>query len=220
MARSPKTAVGGLREACVREALIIIKESGVEALSLRDVARRLEVSHQAPYKHFPSRDHLLAEIVSRAYHDFAAYLDARTQSGNPVEDLGAMGRAYLEYALQYPLYYRLMFGTPLPDPANHPEMMRSARHAFSLLRDCLSRMPLQLVDEPSRLALELDALFVWSTMHGISSILQAHALETLDLPAEVLSGAPEHTLKRIGFALGVETSEEDDLLKPMPVCPT
>ncbi|MCG8692745.1 MAG: TetR/AcrR family transcriptional regulator, partial [Minwuiales bacterium] len=64
-----------LREACVREALAIIDTSGVEELSLREVARRLGVSHQAPYRHFPSRDHILAEIVTRAFESFARYLD-------------------------------------------------------------------------------------------------------------------------------------------------
>ena len=56
-----------MREACVEEALAIVGEAGLEALSLREVARRLHVSHQAPYKHFPSRDHILAEVVGRAF---------------------------------------------------------------------------------------------------------------------------------------------------------
>jgi AcrR family transcriptional regulator len=51
---------GDLREACVKQALEIIAKGGIDSLSLRDVARRLGVSHQAPYKHFPSRDHILA----------------------------------------------------------------------------------------------------------------------------------------------------------------
>ena len=63
--RSSKS--GDLREACVKEALAIIAEGGIDSLSLRDVARRLGVSHQAPYKHFPSRDHILAEVVGRRF---------------------------------------------------------------------------------------------------------------------------------------------------------
>jgi len=50
---SGKGKPGDLREACIREALAIIEVGGVESLSLREVARRLGVSHQAPYKHFP-----------------------------------------------------------------------------------------------------------------------------------------------------------------------
>ena len=90
--------------------MAIIGETGIEELSLRDVARRLGVSHQAPYKHFPSRDHLLAEIVSRAFAAFAQHLDARPRSQNPHEDLAAMGRAYLDYAREHPFHYPLMPG--------------------------------------------------------------------------------------------------------------
>jgi len=61
---------------------------GWEALSLRDVAQRLGVSHQAPYKHFPSRDHILAGIVGRAYEEFAGELDRRARSEDHFEDLG------------------------------------------------------------------------------------------------------------------------------------
>ncbi len=56
-----------LREACVVAALEVIAERGIEALGLRDAARRLGVSHQAPYKHHPIRDHLRAEVMRRMH---------------------------------------------------------------------------------------------------------------------------------------------------------
>ena len=66
-----------LKEACVRAAREVIAEHGIEQLSLREVSRRLGVSHQAPYKHYPSRDHLLAEVMRRCFQDFTVALDAR-----------------------------------------------------------------------------------------------------------------------------------------------
>ena len=54
-----------LKEACIQAAREVIAEQGTEGLSLRDVARKLGVSHQAPYRHYPSRDHLLAAIMQR-----------------------------------------------------------------------------------------------------------------------------------------------------------
>ena len=202
--KQPRAKTRNLRESCVLEAMAIIGETGIEELSLRDVARRLGVSHQAPYKHFPSRDHLLAEIVSRAFAAFAQHLDARRRSQNPREDLAAMGRAYLDYALEHPLHYRLMFGTPLPDPHQHPEMMRSAQHAFSLLCDCLTQMFADAGHASAKSAVELDALFVWSTMHGLASILQTSAIRTLALPSAVLAATASHTLQRIGVALSTD----------------
>ncbi len=192
----------------MREALAIIEEAGVEALSLRDVARRLGVSHQAPYKHFPSRDHLLAEIVARAFAAFARHLDARPRSEDPHQDLAAMGRAYLRYATEHPLQYRLMFGTPLPDPDQHPEMMRSAQHAFSLLRGCLVRMEGGRERDGATGAADLDALFVWSTMHGLASILHSCALDRLELPQGVLAAAVPNALRRIGAALSAPVAEK------------
>ena len=196
-----KTTSRNLREACIQEALGIIETSGVEQLSLREVARRLNVSHQAPYKHFASRDHILAEIVGRAYASFAAYLEKRPRTGEPHEDLAAMGRAYFSYAASHPLQYRLMFGTPLPDPRRHPEMMRQARHAFSLLRDGIARLPeVDGRDGPDQ-QIDLDALFIWSTIHGLASILQSDALGTLGLSEAGLRQAPGHALQRISRAM-------------------
>lgn len=189
-----------LREACITEALSIIETSGIEHLSLREVSRRLGVSHQAPYKHFPSRDHILAEVVKRSFEDFAHYLDTRPQNDDPHHNLESMGRTYLQYAIDHPLQYRLMFGTPLPDVQAHPEMMHSAQHTFALLRDCLSQMSLKTTTE-------LDALFVWSVMHGLASLLQTQTMDTLALPQDVLDKAVQHVLLRIG--MGLSTSPED-----------
>jgi AcrR family transcriptional regulator len=197
-----------LPERCVHAARAIIDAQGVEALSLREVARRLGVSHQAPYKHFASRDHLLAEVVRRAFEAFARHLDARPAGATADEDLGAMGRAYLAYAHAHPLQYRLMFGTPLPDPAEHPAMMASARHAFALLRDGLARMHAEAGRTPPHDAVDQDALFVWGTLHGLASVRHAPALGTLELSAPVLAGAEARALAGIGVALAAGASDD------------
>lgn len=192
---------GGLREACVREALAVIEAEGVEALSLREVARRLGVSHQAPYRHFPSRDHILAEVVARAYDGFARFLEERAGEAAGRGDLEPMGRAYLEFAEARPLQYRLMFATALPEPAAHPEMMARARRAFDMLRDALRRHRATSGDAPDEDGLLLDALFVWSALHGAASIPRADAVRTLGLPPALLARAGENALRRIGTGI-------------------
>lgn len=187
-----------LREACVKEALAIIANGGIDSLSLRDVARRLGVSHQAPYKHFPSRDHILAEVVGRAYASFAAHLEKRPRSDDPYIDLGNLGRSYLDYARKHPLHYQLMFGTPLPNPAEHPEMIAKADHAFATLRETISKLPRSISQED----VDLDALFTWSVVHGLASILQTRATQQLGLRKATITEATAHTLGRIADALG------------------
>jgi AcrR family transcriptional regulator len=192
-----------LREACLAEALAIINTDGVEKLSLRDVARRLGVSHQAPYRHFDSRDHLLAEIVRRAYADFAAALRAAPHTDDAVADALAMGYAYVGFALAEPLKYRLMFGGSLPDPYAHPEMMYGARDAFEVLRTALKRVPEARGETPQPVAIDCDALFAWSSLHGVVSLLRTDAMGTLDLAPGAREAFVMQALQKIGIGLGI-----------------
>jgi AcrR family transcriptional regulator len=196
MARKPAPPKE-LREACIEEALAIIERDGVEALSLREVARRLGVSHQAPYKHYPSRDHLLAEVVRRAFVAFAEHLDARPRQTDPFADLHAMGRAYLDYAMRHPLQYRLIFGTPLPDPKAHPEMMTRGRYAFALLEKAVAALEWARPDAARPADPRLDALHVWALLHGLASIAQTSALRSLRLPKPVMTAMHEHAMARM-----------------------
>jgi AcrR family transcriptional regulator len=197
-----KRPITNLKDACLVEALAIIEADGVEKLSLREVARRLGVSHQAPYKHFQSRDHILAGVVARVFAGFAAYLDSAPRSPDPDHDMAEMGRSYLAYAAQHPLQYRLMFGTPLPDGAAHPEMMAQAQHAFALLRAALRRRAAArgVVLDPRQET--LDALFIWSGLHGLASIQSSSVSKTLAIEPDVMAQSGLHLLLRFGAALG------------------
>jgi AcrR family transcriptional regulator len=174
-------------------------EHGIEQLSLRDVARRLGVSHQAPYKHYPSRDHLLAEVIRRCFENFARDLDAREHHDDPEADLESMGRRYLAYAASHPLEYRLMFGTPWPEPAVHVGLVKDAVHAFDVLRGVLRR--LHGDDAKQRTLVDLDAMFIWSTMHGLASISQANVMEQLQLAPKVSAQAAGHIMKMMSLAM-------------------
>lgn len=188
-----------LKEACVQAAREVIAEHGVERLSLRDVARRLGVSHQAPYKHYLSRDHLLAEVIRRCFASFARHLDARPHHDDPQVDLAALGRRYLEYAGAHPLEYRLMFGTPWPEPAVHRGLVKDAVHAFDVLRKVLRRMH---ADGPTqRAVVDLDAMFIWSTMHGLASISQSNVMDQLALAPKVKAQTGDHVMKMLSLAM-------------------
>lgn len=203
MVRTQKTVGIDLREACLAEAIAIINTAGVEKLSLREVARRLGVSHQAPYRHFSSRDHLLAEIVRRAYADFAAALRSPPVTDDPASDALAMGFAYVRFALTEPLKYRLMFGGSLPEPHAHPEMMLGARDSFDVLRSSLTRVAEARGETPSRETIDSESLFAWSSLHGVVSLMRTDAMGTLDLAQGARDAFVMHALQKIGAALGI-----------------
>ena len=195
----PPEAPLELRDACIVAAQEVIAERGIENLSLRDVARKLGVSHQAPYKHYPSRDHLLAEVMRRCFQHFAAHLDARPRFDDPEQDLESLGVQYLGYAHQHPLEYRLMFSTTWPNSAEQLDLASDATHAFDVLRGVLRRMH---GDSPeTREAVELDALYIWSTVHGLAGVMNGQCIGLIDLKANVLKHAVRHAMQRMGLGL-------------------
>ena len=188
-----------LKDACIEAAQAVIAEHGIEKLSLRDVARRLNVSHQAPYKHYPSRDHLLAEVIRRCFRRFTVALNSRNRSDDPIEDMRALGTSYLSFALQNPLEYRLMFGTPWPQVQVSPELVIDCQHSFNVLREALT--PLYAGTGAEADVIDADAMFVWSSMHGLATILQSQVMQHLDLKPDVIQHAAENVMQMIDVAL-------------------
>lgn len=191
-----------MKEACVRAAHDVIAERGVEQLSLREVARRLGVSHQAPYRHFASRDHLLAEVMRRCFEEFARDLDQRERSEDPALELHSLGQRYLAFAASHPLEYRLMFGTPWPEPASHPDLVRDASHAFDVLRDVLRRIYGN--DRSVRERIDLQAMFIWSTMHGLAGARESKVIDFLKLAPKVSGKAVDHAMQMVRNAISTD----------------
>lgn len=202
-----------LREACLSEAVRTIEKDGIEGLSLRKIARGLGVSHQAPYKHFRSREHLLAEVVAEAFADFADFLDHKTKASSIEDDLLAMGLAYIEFALTNPLKYRLMFSTALPDRSEHPVMLERAERSYLLLKACLSRLEYARRPEIDDAMLERDAMLILTLVHGLVTALKSDAFDTMPISNQARESAIAHTLARIGTILGGPVPTETEMAR-------
>ncbi len=194
-----------LKEACLRAAREAIAEHGVEQLSLREVARRLGVSHQAPYRHYPSRDHLLVAVMRCCFRDFAAFLDDRGSHADPRQDLGALGARYLAYAAGHPVEYRLMFGTPWPAVGEGLGLAADAIHAFDVLRRVLRRLHADADPAATpavlRSRVDLDAMVIWANMHGMATLTQSSVMAHLALAPQVEAGAAAHMFTMLSVAL-------------------
>jgi AcrR family transcriptional regulator len=183
-----------LKELCAVTAYALIADHGIERLSIREVARRLNISHQAPYKHYPTKDHLLAEVMRRCFERFRKHLDQDTSTDEPGQDLATIGRRYLEFASTYPLEYQLMFSTPWPSAKEHAALLSDANHAFDVLRKAFIRLHGNSKKQAATDAVELNALYVWSCMHGIAGLMQSNVLKNLALRRDVLDNAVQHMM--------------------------
>jgi AcrR family transcriptional regulator len=102
---------GDLANALVEVATAIISEVGIENLSLREVARRAGVSPGAPFRHFPTREALLAAIAGRAMQRLVEAVDAglvTADADDPLAGIEAVGLAYLEWVRANPTHFAVI----------------------------------------------------------------------------------------------------------------
>lgn len=155
-----------LRTRILATARQLLDEGGVAALSLREVARRAGVTHQAPYHHFGDRESIVAELVTAGFQALAARLAAVNDAAPgtpPAQTLERSGLAYVGFALDEPGVFRVMFRPELCDPARFPR----AREAGDQAHGELQRM-VRLVhgrDDEGR------AVACWSLVHGLACLL-------------------------------------------------
>src|SRR6478752_135745 len=106
---------GDLRRAIVQAALEILRETQSLEFSLRELARRAGVSHNAPYKHFADKRELLAAVSAAGFERLVKRMTSGI-GGSPREQLFAMLRAYIDHGVENPALYSLMFGSYLGGP--------------------------------------------------------------------------------------------------------
>ncbi len=161
---------GNLRAVLIEIGLKIIEEKGVRALTLREIGSLAGVSRMAAYRHFANKHDLVCAIAEAGFHEFADALAAATHSAPP--DFGsrmsAMFAAYLKFAREHRAYYDVMFDVEeLGDEPQAPHDSEGAR-AFAILADTIREGQKRgdvRTGDPDALA-----RFVWSTVHGISTL--------------------------------------------------
>jgi AcrR family transcriptional regulator len=138
---------GELRQAVLRTAGEVLEKEGLESLSVREVARRAGVSHNAPYRHFPDHDRLLVALVEEG---FEMLIDALAR--RPRREIG---EAYVDFALAHPQRFRLMFG-------GRAKLANPDRRAYEGLKQSFADL-----GENAQYA----AAAAWGLVHGLSHLL-------------------------------------------------
>jgi len=160
------------REKILAHACDLYVEEGLEGFSMRKLARLVGVTAPALYRHFESREAVLADVMREAYREFSAYLYRALEGRTPEERLRKAGEGYLAFALEHPRWYTIVFTAPehfgrgtLPDDI---EVQGCAVHQFWVdrLRECMDAGMLQPAD-PMEVGLTL-----WAHAHGLIKLYQ------------------------------------------------
>src|SRR6266851_5514875 len=159
-----------LRKAILAAAGEVFLEQGYERFSLRKVAERVGYSPTTIYLYFRDKDDLLFTVVEEGFERFGQQLAAAAESEeDPWERLIALGRAYMAFGLQNPVYYQLMFmqradflmHTPVGE--SQPRIM-----SFQVLRQTVQQAIDAGVLRPGDVESYSDVL--WALVHGMVSL--------------------------------------------------
>ena len=165
---------GNLKEELISSACIVCEADGHDRMSLRSIAKEAKVSQTAPYRHFKTKESLLAEVSTRGFKELTEILyNASTakKTLSTKDKFLEMGQAYIEFGLSKRNTYDLMH-SPVIDKIQFPELLNSAVGTFEELVCVLAEL------NPGISAKDLDikCIHYWALVHGLVGLLRNDSL--------------------------------------------
>jgi len=161
---------GDLEPALVAAARAILEKEGIEALSLRAVARAVGVSPAAPYHHFADKDALLAAVAAEGYRELTAAMEKRmTRETEPTRRFLGTGAGYVAFAAANPALFRLMFGGSGLRYSAHADLATAGMAAYDVLSKAAGEAAAAFGRDPATVPLTM--LTAWSLVHGIAMLV-------------------------------------------------
>lgn len=159
---------GDLRDALLKSAEEIIRESGVEGLTLRACARRAGVSHGAPAHHFGNIAGLLTEFAVEGFDRLTGAMSPEKIT-DADDELQAAGLGYIQFAMRWPEHFRVMWRSELLDEKS-TRLQRARERATQCLRETLTRANARAGTALSENELAARFEVAWSSVHGYATL--------------------------------------------------
>lgn len=157
---------GDLRGALLQASLELLRDPASGAFTLREIARRAGVSHNAPYRHFRDKDDLLAAIAQEGFERLTAAIQSAAGKGQtPFEQLQSAGIAYVEFAQAQPEHFSVMFSIDLKGH-HHSSAQAAAEKCFGELVKLVAAS--RQAPSFKNVLPETAALVAWTQVHGIA----------------------------------------------------
>ena len=152
---------GNLRDDILKAAYNFVKENGYAAMSLRGIADECNVSATAIYRHYETKEHLLADVVAEGFVEFNTSVEGKEE-----DDIFQRCENYLAFAFDNYNIYDLLFSQSVVEFLNFPKILEVADKAFESLLKSVKEHDKSLND----LSASNKAIHIWSFLHGMSSI--------------------------------------------------
>ncbi len=159
------TALRAAAVELVAAAVELVAERGPTGFSLREVARRAGVSHAAPAHHFGSSKGLLTSVATEGFQTLVDAFDQAVEGiDDPIEQLTAMGKAYVNTAINHPGHFGVMCNEELVDNTDE-EFVAVAGGAYLRLVGLIAEISEALNPD---LDIDAAATMTWSAVHGLA----------------------------------------------------
>jgi AcrR family transcriptional regulator len=162
---------GDLKNALIQAGVKILAREGVSGLSLRKVAKQAGVSHAAPYSHFADKQALIAAISTEGFKQLHTQIEdiSSVNKTNPAALLVETAWAYMQFALNEPDRFKLMFSSVLEKEKEYPDFVEYSQKNFSQIVEVVKIC--QFAEILHAGPAEITAVGVWSTVHGLIMLI-------------------------------------------------
>ncbi len=188
-----------LRRKIIDAAAQLIVANGYEAFSLRQVADKIEYSASSIYLYFKNKEELLEAICAETFEELIARMDRlEARDLPPLECFEEGIREYINFGLQHPQHYELVFSCPPGENDGTPLSRSKGLHAFSTLVRAFERCAAAGIFRSS--TPQQDVMVTWMAMHGITTILITD-YGKWDLPWSPMGDLIEHGVRMVSHGL-------------------
>jgi AcrR family transcriptional regulator len=167
---------GDLRKALITIATDLLAEEGIKALSLRKIAQKAGVSHNAPYMHFADKEAVLVAIAEEGFRLLSVEVESAIAQANTTRSrLIVASNAYVNFALNYPNHVQVMF-CPY-DAEKYPSFLEASQASLNCLFELVKAG--QESGELKAGNLQEMTKAIWAMVHGVATLSIAYKTNIL-----------------------------------------
>jgi len=182
-----------LKALILQAAKKLFLEKGIEKTTMRNIANEIEYSVGTVYVYYKDKNDILHDLHTQGFKQLGGEMKVLFNVENPMERIKALGRVYLQFAMENPDMYDLMFNMKAPMDFLESEYKadwNEGKDTFNVLRSTIN----QCMEKGHFRGHQLDPLSfaIWSTVHGMASLHISHRVKGVNL-------ADPETIVRRGY---------------------
>ena len=160
------------KQAILQAAQDIIAEKGVNGLSLREIAQRIDYSPAGLYEYFNNKDDIIMAVCVEEFAQFSAYLDRVPPNLSPAERIIQLGQAYLDFSRNNPERFLFIF-TTVPFDKGSITNLTAENTPYNILREAVQAyVEAEKIVLPAEYTIDDVTYIFWAKVHGMAMLQQ------------------------------------------------